>query len=258
MKILLTNNHLARMGGTETWVLTMARHLSKEHEVGVFTHKKGFVSDLLEEFIDDTPVDYDLALINHNSCMDVGADRKIFTSHGIAHPLEEPRNGCDAYVAVNENTADFHGIKRVIKNPIDTERFSPTSIINKKPQSFLSIADCNLPFPAKKTSRYKDNMAELINDSDLVVSIGRGALEAMSCGRNVIVWDDRHYTDAKGDGYMDDPSRITGFTAGPRLLETIDFNEELSKYDQADGQRNREYIVENHEVSKIANQYLQL
>ena len=83
MKILLTNNHLAQLGGSETWTYTMAKELQRMgYEVGVFTHEKGVVSDMLGDLMDYSPSGYDLALINHNSCLGVDAKFKIFTSHG--------------------------------------------------------------------------------------------------------------------------------------------------------------------------------
>lgn len=243
------------MGGTETWVLTMAQHLSKEHEVGVHTKNKGFVSDLLKDFIDDEPKGYDLALINHNTCVGVDAKFKIFTSHGIGPELERPVPGCDAYVAVNEHISNKYSLDKIIKNPIDTERFKPTSEIRETPDRILNIGDAVIP-NSTKPSRTMNNMPELINQHDLVVSMGRGVLEAMSCGRNVIVWDDRPYWAPRGDGYMDDPTRIKGFVAGPYAKTHINWHEELAKYKKEQGERNRQYILENHSVSKIVDEYL--
>ena len=84
MKILLTNNHLSQLGGTETWVYTMAQELKRRGYQGwrYIQKIKGYVSELLKDLIDDEPKGYDLALINHNTCLDVDAKFKIFTSHG--------------------------------------------------------------------------------------------------------------------------------------------------------------------------------
>ena len=252
------------MGGTETWVLTMARHLSKEHEVGVFTHVKGFVSDLLKDYIDDNPKGYDLALINHNTCVDVDAKYKIFTSHGTVPELEKPPKSykyyqIDYYVAVSENASRHHGIPHIIKNPIDTERFKPTTEVGEHPVVVLGITQGKIPkvnlLPVR---RDRDDMPERINKVDLVVSMGRGALEAMSCARPVIVWDNRPYWGERGDGYLDDLNKLTGNVAGEYNRRQIVWAEELAKYKPEHGQRNREYILKHHDVKQIAKEYLRI
>ena len=258
MRILITNNHLGDLGGTETWVLTMARYLSQFHDVGVYTKHKGYVSSLLSDLIDDHPVDYDLALINHNSCIGVSARKKIFTSHGVIPQLEKPEGGCDIYVAVNENVAEHFGLDIIIKNPIDTELYKPTSKIRERPERILALTNGDIPIPHKNGRRNEFIAADHMNDADLVVSMGRGALEAMSCARNVIVWDNKSGWGWRGDGYMDDPNRIKGFVAGPYLKREINWDEELAKYDPKQGERNRQYILEHHTVEKIAEQYLAL
>lgn len=263
-RILLTNNHLTHMGGTETWVLTMARHLAKEHEVGVYTRAKGYVSHLLKDFLDDNPTGYDLALINHNTCADVDAKFKIFTSHGTVPELEKPPESfryyqIDYYVAVSENVSRHYGIPHIIKNPIDTERFKPTSEVGSQPNRILGITNSKIKglnyLPVR---RDVDDMPERINKADIVVSMGRGALEAMSCARPVIVWDNRPYWGERGDGYLDDFSKLTGNVAGEYKQKEIDWAEELAKYKPEHGQLNREYILKHHDVNKIAEEYLNI
>lgn len=256
MKILITNHHLAQMGGTETWVMTMVEELAKEHEVGVYTLNKGYVSDLLKDYLDDKPAGYDLALINHNTCANVDAKFKIFTSHGTEPLIEAPPKDMDAYVAVNENVAKKYNIPNIIKNPINTERFRPTSPIGNKPERILDVTNNAYPYKATRPSRTKNNMPELINQHDLVISGGRGALEAMSCGRPVITWDRKFGWEERGDGYLHPP--LQGYVAGPYELRKIDWEEEISKYNKRHGERNRQYILDNHDVRDIVRKYLLL
>ena len=261
MKILLTNNHLERLGGSETWVYTMAQELKRRgYKVGVYTKVKGYVSELLKDLIDDEPQGYDLALINQNSCLDVDAKYKIFTSHGTVPELERPIEGADYYVAVNENVAEKYNIETIIKNPIDTELFKPITEIKDKPETILAITEekLYLPYNVIYPDRRKMNMPELINKADIVISLGRGCLEAMSCGRPVITWDKRPYWEARGDGYLDDLSKLTGNVAGQYSRTDINLEEEIGKYKKEDGKINREYILEHHDVKKIVDKYLEL
>lgn len=256
MRILLTNNHLVELYGSETWIMTMVAELAKEHEVGVYTKHKGYVSSLLADYIDDNPQDYDLAIINHNSCVNVDAKYKIFTSHGTVPELEIPPAGMNYYVAVNENVSKKYKIPHIIKNPINTELFKPTSTIRATPDRVMVIGNAKVPVPHIKPTRTDYNTFNLINDADVVIAIGRGALEAMSCGRCVITWDNKIGWGEIGDGYLDDLSKLTGNVAGEYLLRRIDWNVEFSKYQQEHGERNRQYILENHDVRKIVQEYL--
>lgn len=259
MRILLTNNHLADLGGTETWVMTMAEEYERlGYEVGVHTKHKGAVSSMLHRFIDDNPTGYDLALINHNTCISVDAKYKIFTSHGTEPQLEKPEKGCDEYVAVSENVAKKYDLKHIIKNPINTDKFRPYRPINKTPQKALVLGGPPPSIPTIYPSRVEDSMADLINNVDVVVSLGRGALEAMSCGRNVITWGHRSNWGSRGDGYLDDLSKLKGNVAGEYLSPNINLDEELSKYDKSHGERNRRYILDNHDVKNIAQEYIKI
>lgn len=271
LRILITNNHLVRMGGTETWVLTMVKELARDHELFVFTHQKGVVSDLLKPYLTDNPPICDLALINHRSCMHLEAHVKVFTSHGAFHELEQPIEGADFYVAVSEEIARKYGIGRIIRNPIDTKALLPTTPIAAQPRKALAIvsdsafpvireACSRLGIEVVRPTREKFSIPELANQVDLVFSLGRGALEAMSCGRPVIIFDDRDYTQG-ADGYLNDFSvrecNYSGRYFG-RKFDVDGLVEEILKFDPADGAANRDYVVKHHDVVRIADSYLAL
>ena len=65
--------------------------------------------------------------------------KKIFTSHGIIHDLEKPIKGADVYVGISEEVCNYLTLlgfenNHLIRNGIDTIKFSPTSEINEKPK----------------------------------------------------------------------------------------------------------------------------
>lgn len=237
----------------------MARELIRQgHEVGVFTHFKGVISNLLKDHLDDTPQDYDLALINHNSCAHVGARKKIYTSHGWADGLETPPPGMDEYVAVSENVAKRHGITTIIKNPIDTEQFRPLDTINDTPERILAITSHALPITATYPSRYDETMPQLMQQADVVITAGRGVLEAMSTGRAVVVYDIRPVLGLCADGYLHDFTHLRGNVGGEYHLTQCDPVAEILHYQQEHGERNRDYILQHHDVKDIVSQYLNL
>jgi len=259
MRILVTNNHLGNLGGTETWVITVVEELVRRgFEVGVYTRVKGMVARMLGDYLDLNPRGYDIALINHKTCANVDAKKKIFTTHGWVSPLETPPPNMDCYVAVSENLSKKWYIDTIIKNPIDTELFKPETSIREKPVEILDVTTTGVPFGTLKPSREEYNIASLMKKADLVVTAGRGVLEAMSTARNVIVYDVRNGLGLTADGYLSDFTYLNGNVGGAYHLDEIDLEEELEKYDPDHGLRNREYILEHHAVEKIVDQYLNL
>lgn len=103
------------------------------------------------------------------------------------------------------------------------------------------------------------NTEHHINKVDLVITLGRGALEAMSCGRNVIVYD---YNG--GDGMITPESyneiRQKNFS-GRRyslMYNEQDLMQELCKYTSSFGNANRKIIENNHSVKKNVRELLNI
>lgn len=271
-KILITNNHLVRYGGTETWVITMAKELEMMgHNVGVYSKIKGGLYDTLK-WKDDNPKDYDLALINHNVNMGVDAKFKIFTSHGVIPELERPVAGADAYVAVSEEIAlrysDYNML--VIRNPINiygTHAFNPP---NKELHNILFMSNnplLVLPIVKEATKGYgltvlsggREMSEPYIRNADLVITLGRGAYESLACGKNVLVYD---YNG--GDGLLN-PLNIKEIRknncSGRRHSKQYtapELRQEIERYNPYNAIEMRKYIVDNHDVRKIAAQYLEI
>jgi hypothetical protein len=272
MKILLANNSLEYLGGTETWMITMFNYLSKEHDVDVYVpaHEK---NTLIKKGFDESK-EYDLGIINHKTCLkelsDFNIGKRIRTSHGVLPGEEEPTIGADIYVAVSEEVQSSLKGKGfdscVIRNPIDTDHFgyskpNPTLkkvlwMNNKTPMLSL-IEQASKGYEFKIQTGFKNGTSSLMQEADLVITSGRGIYEALSCGKNAVIINwlgcdglvteeniiEFRKTNCSGRTFREcwEPERIL---------------EELKKYDP---ERNmRDYILENNEVSKIAEQYLSL
>lgn len=200
MKIIITNNALGSYYGTETWVYAMARELSREHEVGVYTKHIGKMAEKIREFADvyTEMRDADLYIVNHRNCFeDIPRGKPlIYTSHGRGI-IEEPPE--DAFsVGVTEETAKG---KLVIRNGIDCERFKSNKPINNELKNVLYLSHPHYGRAGEMIRKachglnlitIKEEIFEienLINEADLVITLGRGILESLACERNVISAD---------------------------------------------------------------------
>lgn len=283
MKILITNNALNQYYGTETWVYSMAKELVKKHTVDCFTFHRGLMSDRILEFCSIVSVidnDYDLALINHSTCFDkVPKDIfRVFTSHSLINAIELFPEGANKNIAISEEIAKDK--YQIIRNGVDCERFNSFRPINKELKTILYLSHPDYGGAGKDILKEacKEyelliidqqifDMPSLINKADLVIGFGRGVLEAMACGRNVISADYRpYYMDSFCGGGMvskdtfDDLQKdnFTGRWRGQIDFDIERIKEEISKYNPGRGMWLRDRIFEDHNIEKITKQYLDL
>lgn len=278
MKILLTNNTLQNLAGSETWVKTMIQSLEElGHQCGacVASGEDLLIGKTIDLF------DLDLAIINHNTCLDrlkYLKCKKIFTSHGVIPDLEQPVEGADIYVSVSEEVQEnlkskgFESV--VIRNPIDCDKFKSIRPINKEIKKVLfssnyqgyarnviiqTCQELGIELEIIGGQNRVSDIVSKINEADLVIGLGRTAYEAMACERNVIIFD---YNGA--DGFAT-PESLLEFRknncSGRRYKKQFtveDLKNEFKKYSQYNGKRLREYILENNNAKKIVKQYLEL
>ncbi|MDT0647436.1 UDP-glycosyltransferase [Zunongwangia sp. F260] len=288
MKILLTNNHLDSIGGTQTYTYALAKQLlTLGHDVQYFTLQKGIISDKLEQDLglkEKNRKSYDLILANHNSTIEkVWKLGTVFqTCHGIFPFLEQPSIFSDFYISISQEVQEHLAKKNlssvIIPNGIDCDVFYPTTPINKELRTVLSLCQSNdanekilkacVQLDIKLLTYHdlggkKWEIYELINKADLVIGLGRSAYDAMACGRPVIVYDERPYMDPVGDGYLSHvltesfSKNCSGRYFG-RKFTPDDLIHELKKYEPKDGERLRSFIKNHLEVSIVTASYLNL
>ncbi len=285
--VLVANNHLDKTGGTENYTLALASALLKERcNVEYFTFEKGLISDKLEQM--GIPYmsrkKYDLILANHYTTVD-----KLYkygfiiqTCHGIFPALEQPSKRADLYVAISEEIRLYlegKGIKStIINNGIDCDRFRIINPINKSVNSVLSLCQgqaandlvakiCKIKhyiyLQANKNTDNIYSIEDYINKADIVIGIGRSLYDAMACGRPVISYDSRSYSEDLGDGYLNEANiheALKCNCSGRRYR--IHFNEEslsaeIEKYKPSDGLFLRDFVLHNLNVNLNAKRYLE-
>lgn len=294
MRILVATNHLQHLGGSETATYSIVEELaSRGHNITVFTFVHGEVSSRICKYAqvldEDLKDRYDLILVNHNTCLkylDGIKGFKIFTSHGVAPDLEQPIPGADAYVSISKEV-ETHLRKlgfesTIIHNGVNCNRFIDRTAISPKLNRVFSL--CQDPSATEMVrSACSIVGAELIhtdsgkpeweiekymNKADLIVSIGRGVLEGMACGREVLIYDNRSWSN-------NSPHQGGGIVRGEmidQVLETnmtgrgmgITFNEpelladEMTKYRSFIGGYNRTIALLKFNIVDTVDKYISI
>lgn len=227
MHILFTNNTLDSFAGSELYIYDLARELkARNHQITCFTLNAGKVADKLKEFGIETTndlstvKDIDVIHAHHRHEFKIAAAYFPFTplvyvSHSALHPQERPTGGKNLitrYVAVSEAVGklliETEGISPdlidIVPNFADIPRFTAKNRIAEKPQrvlinsSYYEINDiireaCTLAGIQEiekigAPSKLVWDVENYIERADLVITVGKGAIEAMAMGRAVIVY----------------------------------------------------------------------
>ena len=202
-----------------------------------------------------------------------------------------PFNEMNRVVTLSEesqNKLQSNGVKSsVIFMGYDCNRFRPIKPIKKEKPRILSAVRgetankmikqaceiLDLEFvswlkPWDYVSKTEDgsvaDVEKWINKSDIVIGLGRVVYEAMACGRQPIIFDDRWYQGNLGDGIVT-PDNIEKFREyncsgrySKRKFEVEDIVEEINLYNPTYWYRFRKFILENMNIVNITNQYLDI
>ena len=321
MNILIGQNHLYSVGGTETFTYALIEELKKRKDVKeicvIVPHRNrlGVMSDKIKEdfgiqlnkipkkYIKSAPDNFfserfDLCIISHNTTMeslldsdlDYNQDNVYQVCHGTIPDLEQPfisEEGVDyqsiKYIAISQEIkeylkSEYNLDSQVIHNGIDCEKFK-SDTISETPTSVLSLSqndkfnvlldevceemDLDLVSLNKHTNPDL-NVENTMKKSDIIISLGRGAYEGMSCSKFVIIADDRGYQTGLADGAIN-KENIDNFLKyncsgrSSKILPTKDFIEEqILKYNIQDCKDNREYALKNFNIKKQTDKYLKL
>lgn len=322
MRILLGNNTLSILGGSETWTLTLARHLKKlGHEVVCYSPRLGFVSDLLEaegmNSFADLPSNgirpfsivlepefdprFDLIIANHHDIVTALRARFpdtmiISTIHGVQHLMEGARGDkvpapehpaigkADVFVSVSEEVqaklmSDYQQDSLIVRNFFDIPHFNTkrvatpgkpknilfnTNYATKDDQDTKIMAAVARHFGARLLAVGANFVAAkdirvALEDADVVVGMGRSALEGACAERLVLVhgrWGTGGVLNAanvQGLRACNFSGRNSGgdFFTVERLIEEIEAN-----YNPETIAWGHEYVLREHNVELAAQKYL--
>jgi hypothetical protein len=294
MKILMTNNTLRHLGGTETYTYALAVQLTKMgHSVTCYSPDLGQVADRLKQEgisvvsdLTDAPGSIDMIHAHHHDPALVAQSHYpqtplIFTSHGVLPWQEQPPVGMNVhkYVAVSEEV--LGQLRRlsddctIIRNGIDPARFSSHTPIS--PDVLRRILASNYMKPDMKTLIQKAadgigadvrfiggtqanwHIESHIEWADLVIGLGRTALEAMAMKRAVLVYD-YNGSDGMVTPHSFDILQVRNFsgrTYGGQYTRPL-LKRELLRYNPADPPVLHERIFIEHAIETAAESYVKL
>ena len=292
MRIVLANSAFHDAGGSETYLLTLGQNLVRlGHEVRVFAHTAGDAAEMARR--SGIPVVTDTADLGDPAEAVVAQDGavayelaaawpsvpQVFVCHSSLFDFQQPPlvpEYAAAVVVLNDRVrrrvealnADLRVVR--LRQPIDTQRFSPRSAPADQPRRALILSNylsadlraglvqawgsagvevVQVGGDAGRTATPE----EAINEADIVVARGRAALEAMSCGRPTYVYDTWG-----GDGWITPDSYpgieadgITGQSGGPKG-STASLLADLGAYDPEWGRLGRELVLAHHDARQHA------
>lgn len=291
LRVLVATHSLNIVGGTETFTYTFLEELKKYplFEVEYFTLEKGSFSDRIERellipFMSQKK--YDVIFFNHNTTFYSLKKRHklqgvfIQTCHGIFPDLEQPHAQSDGFVSISQEVQEHLALKGhnsiIIPNMINLHKFKINQQIREVPQVILSLChskeanaiikelanQCGLIY--KEAYKYENAVFEvqdIINEADIVVGLGRSALEAVACGRPVIIFDKRQYFDSYADGYLLDflglylQNNCSG-RYSKKIYSLNDLKAELKKYDPSHSLILRDFAIKTLSAQKNVVKYL--
>lgn len=299
LRLVLTINELHRLAGTQTFTYLLATHLKRRGvDLLVYTFDAGYVSASLRE--QGVAVTTDAAEIarfepdvihaQHNATAVLmravlPSTPMVFHSHGVLPAAEHAPSialGIFRYLAVSEEVRDrliLNGVAPhstvVLRNPVDTQRFSGGRPLRRKPRTALvlgrDLRDAQVRHLARTCSSLgvrlktvgignRDTrwaIERLIGQVDIVFALGRGAIEAMSCGRAVYVWGH-----SGADGWIT-PSSIDELQkcnfSGRRFarpMSSAELRTELLDYDARMGEENRALVLDRFAIDSYVDRLL--
>ena len=286
MRVLLSFENLISFGGAETYTLTLARELERlDHDVSIYSPNRGEMAQFARQQgirvlgSGQLPPACDLVVACDAATCHELAGRypdtlKIMVVHGADHMLVAPpglAESCDALVVLNDRVARavtaraWNAPILRLRQPIELWRFWGLGSAREVPRRVLVLTNyvegarsqvietaCRARGLAVRwlgaTTEASASPEAEIADADIVIGLGRSALEAMAAGRATYV-----YGVVGGDGWVTTKSypamEADGFagTAFPDVqLDADRIAADLDRWDPRLGEYGRDLVSAHH------------
>ncbi len=269
------------------------------HDVSIYSPQTGAFAEFarsygvrVDERLSDLPATCDAVLAQDGSTAHTLASRypdavRLFVAHSIGHPLQLPpqtQGTCEAVIVLNDNLAQrigalaWHPEIVRLRQPIELKRFCfrDQGLEQRRPPRVLAMSNnlvgarariieqacakaglqlTRAGIPSSPTATPEQRIA----DAEIVISLGRGILEAMASGRAAYV-----FGEAGGDGWVTAENyhlmESAGFD-GRALGRSIDAEVmagELAEWDEQLGEVGRGLVAGDHAGDLHAMQLVEL
>jgi hypothetical protein len=292
MRFIIAQRRLASPGGSETFVLTVAEHLSKlGHDVSIWSLELGLAAKIAQERVigiigdeRELPAEAD-ASIALDQAMAIELARRypsaarLYAMHTIVHTwFPPPEPGIVAATLAPNDRFELcaracvgSGTVMRIRQPIDLVRFAPRGSARERPSRILVVSNY-LQFSAGRIAQLRNawsapglewrfvghpkpsiHIANEMAAADIVVGYGRSILEAMACGRPAYVHDH-----SGSDGWVTDESyarlEADGFAGtGVRSNPSLEeLREDFRRYKPELGRIGHDLVRTHHDARLIA------
>ena len=286
MRVLLALNALG-IGGTETYVFTVAEHLDRlGHEPVIYSPEPGAGMEVARQrgltviTAEELGADFDVALVQDAAVAYEVAELcpgvpSVFVAHSeIFEPQSPPQlpGTVDLAVALNDRVARRlpafaadHEVVRM-RQPIDTERFLAAGPLPEVPRRALLLRN-NIVADRQAmleeacravgldlirmggVGRQIEDPRQALAEADIVIGYGRGILEAMACGRAAFIYD---WAGGRGwvtaDSYPAAEANGFGGRIDP-VFDTAGLTAALARYDRTMGAVNHDLVMANHRAN---------
>lgn len=298
MQIVLANHAFAAVGGSETYLLTVAEQLQRlGHEVTIYASVFGQMADLatargipMAREPSELPPSCDVVLVQDGvMAYELGGrwpeTPQVFVAHSPIFDLQLPPliSGITSAIVVLcdrvERRVRAMDVSQEIvrlRQPIDAERFFPRGAPRSPPQRALLLgnylrADVRRVIVDAWTSAGIEmvqvglpttqslNPESEIAEADIVVGKGRAILDAMACGRPAYIYD-MFGTDGWVTPELYPLQEADGFAglALPVVINEQKLRRDLDDYHPLMGQANRELILMHHVAGEHAQELIAL
>lgn len=296
MKVLIATFRYLSLTGSETFTYTILKALKQKGiKVFLYspflagnilkeTKKLGIpIGDHLEDLQDQK---FDVIHCHHNLTSILvryyfPQTPLVYLMHGPQVFLEQP----PLFINFNYYGALSLEIKKLLEkqsipkpriflfpNSIDIDRFSPKKKLPEKPRSLLVLSNrvtqygkqvilkaaknLDLSVNFLGSNKTKFNVEKNLNKADIVISLGRGIIEAMACGKAAVVFglDNKLYKTGEGMVMEKNVDKLaaTNFSGRANKIPFTVNNlvKELQKYNPKMGAFNYQYVLEHFDISK--------
>lgn len=280
MKILLAVHNYSEVRGQQKFIHDLLNEWAAD-DVTIYTPKVGVMNTFSEAKVVRSPKKlektYDLIIAfhyypeleNHGYlvyyCNDVNAD----FDQVIEYPV-------DKFVCISEEIEQklmARGVRpEIVRNGIDCHKYRPIAkltpklrrilLFNYLPPDQLALLqrycegkgiELNQDFLTWDNKKWR--VEREMNKADLVISVGRGAYEAMACGREVIIWSQFGF-----DGMVDSDetfhrllkTNCSGRDTGYAPTSTDDIDKEMKKYNLFNARKNVGRVKKQLNISQVA------